>query len=223
MHMNALVNPVPQDTLAREIGCQWDIALPMSAFLQDAHAAFRVALAQQRRTPLRFLDIGCGGGVKLLLAAEIFDAVAGLEFDPGYVACARKMLASLGADASLVMQGDARDFGDYADYDVLYFYQPMASTAGLLELERRVTQTARPGTVLMAPYVEFKERANLLNCAHVAGNVFVTGLAPKDAELLHTRAKAMGTEFPRLDQNAAPRTSFLRPVVLALFANGFVP
>ena len=87
--LHRVVNPAAQDAGSADFGCHPDIPLLPSVFLAHAHAALRVALAQNRPAPLRFLDVGCGGGVKVMLAAEIFGQADGLEYDPGYVAAAR--------------------------------------------------------------------------------------------------------------------------------------
>ena len=218
-----LVNPVQQAASAKALGCYSDIPLPASIFLADAGAAFRVGLARRVERPLRFMDVGCGGGTKLLLAAQIFGTVHGLEYDPGYVRAARELLATLNLDEIEVFQADARAFTRYDNYDVLYFFQPMSDPVALHALEDHVAAIARPGTVLIAPYSQFTQRAPQLDCGHIAGNLFLAGASQAKADALAKEATFMGTALTRQFPMAERDFWFLQPIVEALYANAFVP
>lgn len=226
--MNALhglvsrfASPGVQDDAASDLGCYHDIPLPGTRFIQDAHAALRVALATQRRAPLRFMDVGCGAGVKLLLAAQYFDRVDGLEYDRGYVEAARQLLDKLGYAESQVYQADARTFPRFGEYDVLYFYQPMSDQAGLEAIERQIATSARPGTVLMAPYSQFAERAGALGCGHVEGHVYLAGTSAEEAQEVRGRAEWIGPFRYAAGEGMQPELPFVEPLLRALEANGY--
>lgn len=220
---NQVVNPNEQSASSNALGCYTDIPLPATIFMADSQAAFRVALAQRAGHPIRFMDVGCGGGTKLLLAAQIFETVHGLEFDPGYVRAARQMAATLDLDDVEIFQADARAFERYSDYDVLYFFQPMADPAGLRELEDHISRRAREGTILMAPYSQFHSRAAELGCGHIAGNLFLARRSQEEADVLRDTASRMGTTLTQQIPMTRKDFWFFEPIVMGLLANGFVP
>lgn len=220
--LNKVVNPESQDGAAETLGCWPDIPLPPSRFLGHAHTAYRVALAQRRPGPLRFLDVGCGGGIKVLLAAEFFARADGLEYDAGYAATARQVLDRAGRLPSQVIHGDALTYDGYGDYDVLYFYQPMKSLEGLRALEERIATQARPGTILIAPYGMFSDRAEGLGCGRVDGAVYLAGTSARDAEALRRRARHIGIEIPRPDDWKYLNNGYLRTLIEACQQAGYV-
>ncbi|MBE3639613.1 methyltransferase domain-containing protein [Mangrovicoccus algicola] len=194
--LHALLNEEEQDPAAREHGCFADIPLAQSLFLREMHAARRCLIAARPGRPMRFLDIGCGAGLKVISAAPYFDRCAGLEYDPGYAARARGLFAGLPHDRCRVIEGDALSFAGYGDFDVLYFFRPMRDDATLARLEARIAAGARPGTLLVAPYRIFATRAADLGCAHVAGHVWLAGADARRADRLRRAAEAIGTGLP---------------------------
>lgn len=219
--LNRVVNPEPQDAAAEGLGCFADIPLPPSRFMAHAHAAYRVALAQRRPQPARFLDVGCGGGIKVLLAAEFFPCADGLEYDAGYAATARRVLDRAGRVPSQVILADALTFDGYGDYDVLYFYQPMKSPEGLIALEQRIARCARPGTILIAPYGMFSDRAESLGCGRVDGAVYLAGTSARDAERIRRKARHIGVEIPRPQDWNHLNDGYLRTLVDACSRVGY--
>lgn len=207
-----VVNPADQETSAQELGCFPDIPLLPSVFLSHAHAAARVGLAQGR-TDMRFLDVGCGGGVKVMLAAEIFHQADGLEYDPGYVAAAQAALRTINLRQSRVFEADALDFAGYGDYDVIYFYQPMNVAEQLQLLERRIVEGVPSGTILIAPYQIFSGRAAALGCGHIAGSVYVSGTGQAQADALRAKAEAIGINL--IDPRQHPSAKAIRETYLA--------
>lgn len=220
--LHEYINPRDaQDEAARDAGYFSDIPLPTSTFIEDCHAAMRVCLAQERRAPMRFLDIGCGGGVKVLLASQFFAHAHGLEVDPGYYASASALLSRVGRGRCDAMLGNALTFDGYGDYDVLYFYQPIKSESLLQELERIIADRAFAGTVLIAPYDGFTDRGPGLGCARVARHVWLAGTSPQEAEKIATRARQMGTVITPVPIDAHDRAGVLFPIVEALNDRGF--
>ena len=219
--LNRVLNPESQDAAAETFGCFPDIPLPPSRFMTHAHAAYRTALVQRRPEPLRFLDVGCGGGIKVLLAAEFFARADGLEYDAGYAAVARQVLTRAGRLPSQVIHGDALTFDRYGDYDVIYFYQPMKSPEGLIALEQQIIAQARPGTLLIAPYALFSDRAESLGCGRVDGAVYLTRTSSPEARAVCRQAEHIGIEIRRPDDRKYPPGGYLRTLIDACHAVGY--
>src|SRR5262245_51213218 len=74
-----------QSKSARDHGCFGHISLDAKKFLRDLHKARAVlSVVQPRMKHGRFLDVGCGVGMKVQLASHVFPTAHGLEFDKGY-------------------------------------------------------------------------------------------------------------------------------------------
>lgn len=216
--LHRLIGPLDQSPGSHDHGCYPDIGLANSVFIEHAHAAYRVLLAQRRGHGARFLDVGCGAGLKVVTAVEFFDYSDGLEYDPGYAATARSLLAATGLGQCRVLVGDALEFDDYGAYDVIYFYRPMRNDAAMQALEARIAAQARPGTILIAAYGGFASRHADLECAHVAGSVFVAKTdATAAAELRHA-AEHTG---PAVRRRVTAVAGLWEPVLAASHVNGF--
>jgi hypothetical protein len=220
--MHAMANPNGQAAEAKAHGCHPDIRMRPSRFLEYAHAAYRLLLAMRRPAPVRFLDVGCGGGGKVLLAAGFFDAADGLEYDPGYAEAAGALFAATGAARCRAIRGDALTFEGYGGYDVVYFYEPMTDHAKLRAMEDRIVGQVRPGTVLIAPYQPFLLRSDALGCPQVARSVHVAGITAEAAAALEAEAERTGVAVAR-DGAGDRRLGSWAPVVAASRANGFDP
>jgi len=218
--LHGAMKTADQDPAAEAHGCYSDIPMRMSAFVGHLHAAMRVALAQGRVPPLRFLDVGCGIGVTVLMATEIFHQADGLEFDAGYAGLARGLMARTGYDLVNIIEGDALTFEGYDQYDVVYFYQPMRDETLLMALERRVTERATPGTVLIAPYDAFAPRAAGLGFVHATGSVYLSPATDDAAQMLRTEAEHIGMRSPHPAKADTPRAGYLLPLLAALRAAG---
>lgn len=201
--LHAILNTTQQDETARAHGCFADISLPQSMFMAHLHAANRVTLAQRLRHPAHFLDVGCGGGLKLLSARAYFERVSGLEYDPGYVAQAQNLIDRSKTGGCHVIHADGLTYEDYGQYDVIYFYRPMRDLDMLRALETQITGTARPGTLIVAPYEIFDHRFEQMGCARLAGRLYVVGLSQREAASLRRKAELIGPS-PSLARSAAP-------------------
>lgn len=219
--LHRLINPNPQSEEAKEMGCYSDIPLSSAAFIAHAHAAFRVALAQKRPEPLRFVDVGCGGGMKVLLAAEIFEQSDGFDFDAQYVATAQKAMQQMNIQRCNIFEENGLTFDRYDHYDVIYFYQPMSDFDQLEALEKRIVRTARPGTILIAPYLKFVQAAQKFGCGRIDEAVYVTGISQKDADFLRSQAEKIGPQILRPAQIIRSHgVDWMRGLVLACAVNG---
>lgn len=224
MALHRVVNPAGQSQTAEALGCYPDIPFNAAGFAAHAHAAYRVAQAMRPAHPLRFLDVGCGGGMKVLLASGLFPRAEGFDYDLAYVEAATLAFARMGASRCRAFEGNALTFDGYAGYDVIYFFQPMSDPDALRMLEDRVLDTARPGTVLMAPYQRFHARRAELACARIEDAVYVTGIDAEEAEGLAEEARRIGPDIvppDRLILPAAP--DWLRDLWLAAATNGYLP
>lgn len=193
---HSLLNDLPQDAAAEAHGCFADIPLSQSLFLRQVHAARRCLAVLDPGGLTRFLDVGCGAGLKVISAAPFFDRAAGLEYDPGYADMAARLFRALPHDRCRIMRGDALHWDGWEDYHVLYFFRPLRDDAAMARLEQRIALALPPGRLLIAPYRIFATRAEALGCAHVAGHVWLTGHSPARARQLRRAAELIGTDIP---------------------------
>jgi len=198
-----------------------DIALPATHFEALMHAAYRICLAQGRSTPPRFLDVGCGGGTKIWAALPFFPNARGLENNPTQVKVGAAAMAKLNAPTDCIIEADARRFDDYSSYDVIYFYRPLKDPEGLKEMENQILAQARPGTILIAPYLGFSADEDDIRCSKIAPSIYVTGIAPYQTEALRERAEMIGTEAPGHGSATDAALGYWRPLVEASRRNGY--
>ncbi|NNE52594.1 MAG: class I SAM-dependent methyltransferase [Sulfitobacter sp.] len=217
--LHAILNPADQSDDARDHNCFPDIALSNFEFHQHMHAAYRLCLAQDRAEPVRFLDVGCGGGLKVLSALRYFPKAEGFDFDPAYVAAGQRLMQMSPDLDCTIFQQDALTFDRYQEYDVIYFYRPISDEPLLIEMERRIAEHARPGTVLIAPYVSFPDRHEDLACGHIDGAIYTVGITGKAARRLKIKAERVGQFIVRPDTTALQ--TVWSPVLEASRANGY--
>lgn len=207
-----------QNDEAREHGCFPDISLPQSIFIEHVHAAHRVLLAKRLKHPTRFLDVGCGGGLKVLSAARFFSRADGLEYDPGYVATAQRLFDMSGAGTCRVIHADGLTFEDYSQYDVIYFYRPMRDYDVLHQLEDQIVNTALPGTLIIAPYLMFDHRFKELGCGRIDNRLYITKTSQSDADALRRLAEKTGVSVTKQTQ---PFHGLWEPILGISRARGF--
>lgn len=213
---------VEQDPEAAAHGCFADIRLRPSHFLAHMQAAWRLLSAEGRVRGARFLDVGCGAGSKVLIASGFFAEADGLEYDPGYVAVAGRLIGTPRAPRTRVFAGDALAFEGYGAYDVIYFYAPMRDTEKLRALEERIAALARPGAVLVSPYDEFPQRARELGAEPVGGAVSLAGTGPEAAAARLAAAERVGTRIPDPGLlRDLPQDGLWAPLLHGLRAAGF--
>ena len=88
---------------------------------------------------MTFIDLGCGKGRTLLVAAGLgFRRVVGVEFAPELAAIATKNLEKMKIAIGAIIRGDAGEFRFPADDLVLYLYNPFSE-----EVMRRVVLNLR--------------------------------------------------------------------------------
>lgn len=216
--LHKVLNPHEQTEAAAAHGCFQDIALPHSRFSALALSAWRILKAQKHAAPTRFIDVGCGGGLKVLSALEFFDEATGLEFDPAYVDAARDLLDKAAAEDARIVHGDALEFDDYGAFDVIYLYRPIRDTEKLWALEERIAASAAPGTLLIAPYEMFAPRSEKLGCAPVCNFIYLAGSNARQAASLRREAEFAGAN---IDPAKRPLRSIWDPILAASRRRGF--
>jgi SAM-dependent methyltransferase len=214
---------VPQSTDAHDFGCFPDIPLSVGKFMLMIHLAYRLTLARKQGPDLRFIDVGCGGGLKVALASQVFAVAEGIDYDPAYVEVAERNFTVMRMSRCAVRQADGLTFEDYGKYDVIYFYQPMSDVEGLKTLERKIVGDARDGTILLAPYEQFANRAASLGCRPLGEAVYIKGLPEDQVEPLLAEAGRMGPHITDPDRPIPIEAGWLRSLWLACQANGIDP
>ncbi len=222
--LHRLANPNEQTPEADEAGCFTDIPMQVQNFDLLLSAAYRVLLVQGRTARAHFIDVGCGGATTVFVARRYFPACDGLEYDADYARAGQRTLSLIGAHDSTVFHGDGRTFDGYDTYDVIYFYRPLRDSRMLEEMERHIIESARPGTILIAPY-DFSLAARSgfgsgLDCAVLEAPVFVTGMTQKEADDLRYEARRAGFEIIHRSADFDFDTGFWSPILDAASFNG---
>lgn len=221
--LHILANPNPQDPDAVDHNCFADIPMDIQRFELLLCAAYRLLLVNGRADTARFLDVGCGGGTKVLAASRVFHKCDGLEYDQGYAKAGQRTLELTAPETGRVMHGDALTFESYADYDVIYFYRPIADDDLLSQMQDRIIAQARPGTILLAPYTKFLDPRTDFPCAKITGPVFVTGMTQDEADLWHENAQRTDTGLITRTRHIRFDPGFWSPVLEAASFNGIGP
>lgn len=186
-----------------------DIALPFTRFLDYALTARRLARALGKAGPLRFADIGCGVGLKLVQAAAVFEKVTGLEYE----AHRAEQAADLMGRRAEVDCGDALVYDGYGRFDILYAFRPIADEDLMAEAERRMIDQTRAGVVLVMPYPDFEQRHQALGCVRIRDAIYVSGYAPAQIATALRLLPHVGTSLPTMRPIAE---GFARPLRDAL-------
>lgn len=212
--VHQLANPNGQSKDAADKDYFPDIALRIELFDQLMLTAHRLLSARGRAEGARFLDVGCGGGSKVLAATRYFAQCDGLEYDQVYADAAVRFFQTLNAQTCHVITGDALTFDGYADYDVIYFYRPIADDALLHEMESRICAMARPGTIIVAPYESDSSLGPHDNwqCAHILGPIFVTGMSQQQADEWHHEATQTSPQLVKRAADLPFDPGFWRPL-----------
>jgi trans-aconitate methyltransferase len=122
--------------------------MPFSTPAFVALLAEAVPEARETRGDIRFLDIGCGPGSKMLIARDLFGLDAtGFDRVPEYTAAAR----SLGLNAN---DADAEHYVAYGSFSVIWFNRVARDAEIQARIEARVWRDAAPGAVVLCANLE---------------------------------------------------------------------
>lgn len=214
--LHALANPNAQTDLAQDHGCFADIPMPIQDFDLLITAAYRLRHLLGGTRDLRFLDVGCGGGTKVFAATRLFRWCDGLEYDPVYAAAGQRTISILCPEMCQIFQGDGVTWENYSDYDVIYFYRPLKDDALLDEMAHHIIATARPGTILLAPYDSFlRPKKGGIGCAQIQECIFVTGLSQAEADQLRHEVERTGPQKVRRAEDLRFDPGIWTPVLAA--------
>jgi SAM-dependent methyltransferase len=216
-------NPALQDPATAEQGAFDDIPMDTADFIAAVHLAYRIRLAVKTAHPWRFLDVGCGGGMKVALAADFFDEATGIELDPGFVQSATQTFAAMGSRRCEVIEADALAFDGYGRFDVIYLYRPLRDLEALMQLEHRIIDESPADAILIAPYRSFALRAAQLGCTHIGGHVYLKRPPDRQLARLLIEVRRMGPHVYGTDDDPPRGLGWLRPLWLACAANGICP
>lgn len=222
--MHRISNPTAdkQGSDANSHGCHPDIPLPMSWFSKLISAAHRICLALQRQRPLRFLDVGSGGGTKVLAATTCFDFCDGLEYEESSVNSGRRVLELLEPERCKLIHGDALEFPDYGEYDVIYYYWPFHSSKNAIKMEERIFAQAKPGTVLLAPLVGlYSTELNSKGVHKLASHVYITGMSEDEASEIVKTAERIGQMVPGFGRSLPNQPAYWKPLIEVSARNGY--
>lgn len=209
-----------QSNDAKTVGCFADIPMPIRPYEMLLRAAYRLLLVQDRADTAKFLDVGCGGGTKVLAASVYFPECHGLEYDPEYVAAAEHLFKRTANTDCHVFEGDGRVFDGYDQYDVIYFYRPMREDKLLIEMENQVFETARPGTVILAPYTTSLSKRTENERPHVGHCIFLAGLSQDEQDSIKYEAERTDTQKINRARNMRFDTGFWEPILNVATFNG---
>ncbi|MDV7144355.1 hypothetical protein R3X27_16865 [Tropicimonas sp. TH_r6] len=219
--LHHVLSPAQQDPAMQAAGSFSDLSFSQWRFMTNLQAALRVLRAQGRHAGTRFLDVGCGAGLKLLSAAPFFDRSEGLEFDPGHARAGRALLARAPYGNLALQETDATCFKDYKSYDVIYLFRPLRHPEKLAALEDRIVLQARPGVLLIAPYPQFALRAEGLGCARIGGDLYLAHADAAEAAALVARAEFIGLSVKA--EAGLPLPALWAPILEASRRRGFLP
>jgi len=93
----------------------------------------------------RFIDAGCGLGVKLVIAEGMGCDVSGIEIDRKLINRAKRIFKS---DRLNIKCQDILKH-DYSTYDIIYFYRPFYDPKKQTEFEKRIQSQMKKGAYLM--------------------------------------------------------------------------
>lgn len=221
--VHKIANPTAdkQGADAKSHGCHPDIPYPMDWFSNMIGAAHRICLALQKQRPIRFLDVGCGGGTKVLAASTCFDVCTGLEYDKNTVATGRQLLEFLGIEQCKLIHGDAFEFTDYGEYDVIFFYKPVMGIDRMAALEDRVFSQAKPGTVILAAGGLNTHDLNSKGVRELVNNIFITGMSEDEASDIGNTAELMGLMIPGFRPSSFSELGYWKPLLEVSAQNGY--
>ena len=128
--------------------CYGFIPWPNSHFIK---VLLHVLQHQHKHHPskrkLRFLNAGCGMGLKVIIAEAMGCIATGLEISPKLIEKGKKFF-SFNSRHPRLQQGDIRSH-DYGEYDIIFFYCPLRSVTQEELFEHRVWEQCKVGAYVI--------------------------------------------------------------------------
>lgn len=217
--MHALANPIAEDRAHTRANQFPDIGLSGGYFTNLMQAAYRITRARRLDGLVRFLDVGCGGGTKMIVASHFFEVADGLEYNSDYVAHAERTLELARAEGCTIIEGDALTFNDYSSYDVIYAFRPLSDRVMLAELETTILDQAKPGTLIIAPMGQSYAQSD--RATHLGDVLYMAHTTAAEAATLRERAEAIGPDWQVQDAMVDQALGFWAPLIAVACQNGF--
>lgn len=131
-------------TTATHDGMHRNTVYPLMAFGDLLDVIDRHSETAVNHVPREFLDIGCGAGQLMAIAAEYFGYfVDGFDIDPNMVQAAQELFENLGNPFTYVWEQDATGKYVVAGYDVIVLNRLFVGPGQQEELERKVFKLAK--------------------------------------------------------------------------------
>lgn len=147
-HIEELVTPRIDRERTYEQGMYPCIPFSNQSFLNRLQDAMDILQAVGTRDDKggrpKFIDVGCGIGMKVKMAALAGLEAHGIEYHKEYVRLAHRLV-----NQSCITRGDAREYKRYGEFDIIYFYCPMANHDLQIQLEKTIYEQAKEGAVLI--------------------------------------------------------------------------
>lgn len=99
-------------------------------------------------TSKKFIDIGCGSGLTVLIASGLFESY-GFDYNTDLVDRARSFLGDS------VFLDDAKTFDRYDEFDFIYYYRPFFDENMYFEFEERVFKSMKSGSLVCPIWESF--------------------------------------------------------------------
>lgn len=107
---------------------------------------FKTLVKPYLKPNMHVIDVGCGGGDKLLRFLELEPTlkVYGLEHHPTMCSLAAYMVPQ-----ATIIQSDALHFSAYELFDLVYMFWPICDTRMMFRLKHRVKRFMKQGATLI--------------------------------------------------------------------------
>jgi hypothetical protein len=163
------------------------------ALLQVAVQAW--SESHQHASPQFLLEVGCGIGTKLVLAAKVFHLQAeGFDASLKYVQAASDLCEEYAVGLGQVWREDARYYQGWNSYDIIFLNRPLRDYQEQLKLEETVYDEMSMGSVLILGNALSTPDGWKLLARGVAAAVFQKVCKCDGVEeLLHMRDQYFGT------------------------------
>jgi SAM-dependent methyltransferase len=114
-----------RDEKAIEYGCHPNIPSSYKPFMDNIKKAYDIASTFTGKMRPKFLDVGCGLGVKCALAKQACFDVYGIDINQKYCDVAKILLDTIDRCGKNIECCDALKYEHYDKFDVIYFYLPI--------------------------------------------------------------------------------------------------
>lgn len=117
---------------------------------------------KRKQSLLSFLDVGCGFGLKCLLAKKVrYLRASGIDVCKSYVDFANLLLQGEEIDVTCV---NALDYDGYGKYDIVYMFQPIREREKMRQLLHKVENDMKPRSYLIGRFYTCSPTLDNVGC-----------------------------------------------------------